>query len=282
MRRRRWIIVGLVALAGISFALGVGRASRGEERGLGRGVHFLTLVARPSKTAPMPFPAAQVVEEWVSFVPFRWRAEILNPTTTEARAGERPALLGISGRTVFLCDGQNVILLNEAEGEAYTVKPGLAAGVRAAKHPLIFPEDFLSSELQLKESPNPRRSEMTLSGDGFSSVILEKDVSLPSALFAVPAGYRLAGSLGTTQELTDRSELSASVTPYVPGSCALPPLARAARGGQESSEGSGCPLPPRHWTHGEARLRRCGEGTQGRGRIGSQGAGSSQRPGYSI
>jgi len=217
MRSRPWL-TSIALLIGVTVAgFVVVQVSRGEERGLGRGVHFRTIVTQAAETrAENPFPL-QIVEEWVSFEPFQWRAEISHIWSGDREIEEHRPAAPIVTKTIFLCDGKEVLLLNESQREVYVVDDRLAAGVREAGRPLLFPQDFMLSALAVGETRDERRRTMQLNGDGYSSVVLETNVAFPEELFQVPAGYRRAGKVRDIQELVSHSGLTWSVTEYSPG-----------------------------------------------------------------
>jgi len=217
MSRRKLAAAGLILVAVAITVLTI-QVARGERHDLGRGVHFRTMRIAQKATDPASKIAfTQVVEEWVSFTPFRWRAEVLDMSGYPLSSSTVPAPPAITRRMVFVFDGKTLTLLDEREQQACPIASAMSALARNAEHPLLFPDDFALSTVGVHDQRGPRDRHINLAGEGYSTTVLERDVVSPAGLFAPPTGYQHGKEIRTLQELIDKSGLSQTVTRVSPG-----------------------------------------------------------------
>jgi len=203
MKRRRAVlaIVALCAIvlvgAGIVVLTGtVSVALRWTK--LGRGIHFVTIIGQPKGNVSPLGSRMEVVEEWVSSNPLRWRAQItgwLEPEPT-----------GPPWERVFVFNGDEVLLLVEQTKEYYVIDPSVTARIRGAQRPFL-PQDLFLPSVEPHTTPRGKGRAIELNGEYYASVIVERDVVLPAHLFTVPRGYKRGGIVQTAQELIDAMAL---------------------------------------------------------------------------
>jgi len=232
-RRPRAGFLGLVSALSVCVGVGLGfavaRLLPPRAVSVGRGIHFMTMIARPPGSVSPFLSREEVVEEWVAQRPLRWRAQIAGYPASDTPGSPLP----IPNRRTFIFDGRRLHLLVERTREAYVVAPALTTRVRRAERPLI-PEDFVLPPERPRPAAPSAGHRIVLSGENFASVVLDSDSPIPGALFEVPQEYRPTGTIGTLPELSRACAFTWPFTLLPEGAHLMPSLPELEQAAKEN------------------------------------------------